>query len=96
MRIRYPKRTTDQIVEETMTSKVRDGETYMEGSSVLDVATNQVAPDYSPDSFYFSKNENTGETEVWVEDEKGHAGKAQTELLTNTDLANEWLAYVKW
>jgi hypothetical protein len=96
MRIRYPKGTTDQIIEETMTSKVSDGETYVEGSSVIDVINNKYTSDYSADSFYFSKNETTGETEIWVEDEKGHVGKVQTEMLTNSDLANQWLSYLKW
>lgn len=95
-RVRFNDGSNEKIIQQRMTYKKTDKDiSYIEGSNVINVVTKQTDITYSPDSFYFIKND-IGEFEIWNIDNKGNVGKCEfTKLESNTKI-NEWLRYLQW
>jgi hypothetical protein len=96
LRLRFLNKDKDKIIEETMETKAEKKSNYIAGSNPIDAITRLNLTDYYPDSFYFYTDDYKKTTEMWVIDTKGNSGKVESSMLKDTQLADEWLDYLKW
>lgn len=96
MRVHYNDGKKDKIVQQKLTlNTTAKGDVSIQGSDVIDLDTKDYSKTYSADSFYFLTNKQ-GVEEVWTIDEKGQYALTKMTIMTDKDLVEKWLNYLKW
>lgn len=85
----------EHLVEQKMVVNTSSNGTYIQGANPYDVDKQTRMTTYSPDNFYFVKNQ-SGETEVWNVDTANNKAQVLLTPLINEEDVNFWLEDVLW
>ncbi len=96
LRLLYMNKGKEKIVEQTMEIKEGKNGNYVQGSNPTDPTTRTKLIDYYPDSFYLYTDDYKKTTEIWMIDTKGNSGKVTSAVITDKQLADDWLDNLRW
>ncbi len=88
MRLKYNNKIVEQNIE--MKNDAQIG-VFLAGSNPIDAVKRNKLLDYSPDNFFFDKDDT-----LWVIDNKGSNSKVESSLLLERSNVDEWLVWLDW